>query len=307
MIVVFGSINIDMVIQVAALPRPGETVLSAAYTLFPGGKGGNTALAAARAGASTRLFGRIGDDGFADDALAMLRAGGVDLKGVLRSARPTGCATIWVDGGGENAIVVAGGANRDSRADQIPVAALSPETIVMLQMEVPAGENWRLVKRAKDAGARVLLNLAPAGMVPETILRLLDFVVVNELEAVALAADIGLDADRPSLVPRQLADRYGLTCIVTLGGAGALSFGPDGGFAVPALPVAPVDTTAAGDAFCGGFAAALDRGLPLETALRHASVGAGIACTLAGAQSSLPDAAAIAARLGDLPQTRKLV
>lgn len=306
MIVVFGSINIDMVIQVPALPRPGETVLSAAYSLFPGGKGGNTALAAARAGAATSLFGRVGDDGFADDSLALLRGAGVDLGGVAGSARPTGCATIWVDGSGENAIVVASGANLDSRADQIPASALSPETIVMLQMEVPANENWRLTERAKESGAKVLLNLAPAGMVPESILRLLDFVVVNELEAAALAADAGLDADRPSHVPRLLADRYGLTCIVTLGGAGALSFGPDGGFAVPALPIAAVDTTAAGDAFCGGFAAALDRGLPVETALRHGSVGAGLACTIAGAQSSLPDAAAVIARLGDLPATRKL-
>lgn len=306
MIVVFGSINIDMVIQVPALPRPGETILSEGYALFPGGKGGNTALAAARAGAATRLFGTVGDDGFADDALVMLRVDGVEIEGVRRSARPTGCATVWVEGGGENVIVVAGGANLDSRADQIPDSALTPETVVMLQMEVPAGENWRLVERAKRAGARVLLNLAPAGMVPESVLRLLDFVVVNELEAAALANHIGLDADQPSRVPRQLAERYGLTCIVTLGGAGALSFGPDGGFAVPALPVAPVDTTAAGDAFCGGFAAALDRGLALEPALCHASVGAGISCTLAGAQSSLPHAAAIAARLGELPQTRKL-
>lgn len=306
MIVVFGSINIDMVMQVPALPRPGETVLSGAYTLFPGGKGGNTALAAARAGACTQLFGRTGEDGFAEDALVMLRGGGVGLAGVLRSARPTGCATIWVDGAGENAIVVASGANLDSRADQVPEELLSPQTIVTLQMEVPSTENWRLVERAKNAGARVLLNLAPAGMVPESVLRLIDIIVVNELEAVALAADVGLGADVPSRVPRLLADRYSLTCIVTLGGAGALSFGPDGGFAVPALPIAPVDTTAAGDAFCGGLAAALDRGLALETALRYASVGAGIACMVAGAQSSLPDADAIAARLGDLPETRKL-
>lgn len=306
MIVVFGSINIDVVIQVPALPRPGETVLSASYALIPGGKGGNAALAAARAGARTRLFGRIGRDGFAASALSMLRESDVDLAGVVPSGRPTGCATIWVDGAGENAIVVASGANLDCSAEQVPADVLHSETIVMLQMEVPARENWRLAERAKKAGARVLLNLAPAGMVPERILQRLDYVVANELEAAALAADIGLDVDHPSSVPRLLADRYGLTCIVTLGSAGAISFGPDGGFSVPALPVAPVDTTAAGDAFCGGLAAALDRGLGLEASLRYASVGAGIACTIAGAQSSLPPAQAIEARLSDLPETRKL-
>lgn len=306
MIVVFGSINIDIVTQVPTLPRPGETVLSAAYAVVPGGKGGNTALAAARAGAPTHLFGRIGTDGFANDALRLLRDTGVDLSGVGTSDRPTGCATIWVDGAGENSIVVASGANLDTRAQQVPETVLSPETIVLLQMEVPVTENWQLIERAKAAGARVLMNLAPAGMVPERILRMIDVIVVNELEAAALAADVNLDTAQPSRVPRMLADRYGLTCIVTLGGAGALSFGPDGGFAVPALPVAPVDTTAAGDAFCGCLAAALDSGCGLPDALRHASVGAGLTCTVPGAQSSLPDAAAIAARICDLPESRRL-
>lgn len=306
MIVVFGSINVDMVIQVPALPRPGETVVSGSYATFPGGKGGNTALAAARAGAATMLFGRVGEDGFAEDGLALLRADGVDLSGVLRSTRPTGCATVWVDGAGENAIVVAAGANLDSRAEQVPDSVLGPGTIVALQMEVPPAESWRLVGRAKRAGARVLLNLAPAGMVPETILRQLDVIVVNEVEAATLAADAGLNADTPSRVPGLLAERYDLTCIVTLGGAGAIAFGRNGGFAVPALPVTPVDTTAAGDAFCGGLAAALDKGLELDAALRHASTGAGLSCIVEGAQSSLPDAAAIEARLGELPPTRRL-
>ena len=139
MIVVFGSINIDMVIQVSALPRPGETVLSDAYNLYPGGKGANTAVAAARAGATTLLFGQVGPYGFADQALVMLREAGVGLDGVAVSERPTGAATIWVDSGGENSIVVASGANLDARASQVPDSALGPDTLVSLQMEVPAG------------------------------------------------------------------------------------------------------------------------------------------------------------------------
>ena len=306
MIVVFGSINIDMVIQVHALPRPGETVLSDAYNLYPGGKGANTAVAAARAGATTLLFGQVGPYGFADRALVMLREAGVGLDGVAVSERPTGAATIWVDSGGENSIVVASGANLDARASQVPDSALGPDTLVSLQMEVPAKENWAIIERAKAVGARVLLNMAPAGMVPETVLRSVDYLVANEIEAATLAGELGLDTDQPTRVPRLLAQRYGLTCIVTLGGAGALAFGPDGGYSIPALPIAPVDTTAAGDAFCGGLAAALDNGMGLYDALCRASAGAGLACRIAGSQSSLPDQDAIEASLANLPEGRRL-
>ncbi len=307
MIVVFGSINIDVVIQVDALPRPGQTVLSDAYNLYPGGKGANTAVAAARAGAHTLLFGQVGPDGFADRSLAMLREAGVGLDGVATSARPTGCATIWVDAGGENSIVVASGANLDARARQVPDSALGPDTLVALQMEVPVAENWAIIERAKAAGARILLNMAPAGMVPEAILRAVDYLVANEIEAAMLAGELGLDANQPTRVPRLLAQRYGLTCIVTLGGAGALAFGPDAGYSIPALPIAAVDTTAAGDAFCGGLAAALDDGAELYDALCRASAGAGLACRIEGAQSSLPYREDIKASLSDLPEGRRLV
>ena len=154
MIVVFGSINIDMVIQVDGLPRPGETVLSQSYALHPGGKGANTAVAAARGGAATKLFGRIGDDSFAEPALAALRGSGVDVDGVQSSVRPTGCATIWVDGAGENSIVVASGANLDARAEQVPDVALGPDTIVALQMEVPRPRTGRW-SSARNGPARV--------------------------------------------------------------------------------------------------------------------------------------------------------
>lgn len=306
MIVVFGSINIDLVIQVDGLPRPGETVLSEAYELFPGGKGANTAVAAARAGADTLLFGKVGPDGFADPALAILREEGVGLDGVETSGRPTGCATIWVDSGGENSIVVASGANLDARAAQVPDSVLGPDTLLALQMEVPVSENWAIIERAKAAGARIMLNLAPAGMVPVSVLRSVDYLVTNEVEAAMLAGELGLDAGQPTRVPRLLADRYGLTCIVTLGGAGAIAFGPDGGFSIPAMPIAPVDTTAAGDAFCGGLVAALDSGLDLPDALRRASTGAGLACRTRGAQSSLPLKNAIDENLAILPDGRRL-
>jgi ribokinase len=161
MIVVFGSVNIDLVVPVERLPRPGETVLGPHYTLVPGGKGANQALAAARAGSAVRMIGRVGRDGFADLALADLKAAGIDLSAMERDALPTGCALIPVDRAGGNLIIVASGANRAAAEGQVADALLGPETVVMLQMEVPLADNWRLVERAAPRRAHVL-NCAPA-------------------------------------------------------------------------------------------------------------------------------------------------
>src|SRR5690242_4800363 len=142
MILVFGSINIDVIVPVGVLPAPGETVLGGDYLLLPGGKGGNQALAARRAGATVRMAGAVGTDAFAGLALATLRRDGVDLDLVRRVERPTGCALIMVGGDGENLIAVASGANRLAKASDVPDAALRPDTILVCQMEVPAAENW---------------------------------------------------------------------------------------------------------------------------------------------------------------------
>lgn len=305
MIVVFGSINIDMVMRVDTLPQPGQTMLCGDYLLTPGGKGANAAVAAARAGSATALYGKVGDDVFAGPALATLRAANVDLGGVEVSKHPTGCGSVWVDASGENAIVVASGANMDARADRVPDALLGPGGIVVLQLEVPPAQNWALVERARQRGARILLNAAPTGTVPESVLRAIDVLVVNEVEASAIAAQIGLESNRPDRVPARLSERFAMVCIVTLGGTGAILSGPRGGLMTPALPVEPVDTTGAGDAFCGVLAAAMERRLDWGQALRFASVGAGLACTRIGAQSSLPDRAEIEARLAELPEPRQ--
>jgi ribokinase len=300
MIVVFGSINIDLVVPVERLPRPGETVLGPGYTLVPGGKGANQALAAARAGGAVRMAGRVGHDGFADLALAELKAAGVDLSAVERDTRPTGCALIPVERSGQNLIVVAASANTAAAARQVADAWLEPGTLVMLQMEVPQAENWRLVERAKARGARILLNCAPAADVPRAVLAALDWLVVNESEAELLARGLSLPAPDPRSAGRAIAAAANTTVIVTLGGEGAAAFARDEAWTVGALPVEPIDTTAAGDAFVGAFAAAADAGGDLPTALRRASIAGGLACTLAGAQPSLPAKAAIEARLSDL-------
>lgn len=306
MIVVFGSINVDLVFRIDALPQSGETVLTEACAVHPGGKGANTAVAAARAGGRTAMVGRVGRDRFAEHALSIMRAQGVELTWLGESGRPTGCASIWVDRLGENAIVVASGANRDVDAGQVPDSLLGDGTLVALQMEVAPAENWSLIARAKAVGARVLLNLAPARRVPVNALKDVDILVVNQSEAMALAGFLDLAADRPLDIARTLAETYCLTCVVTLGPDGAVACSPSAGWRVLALPVVAVDTTGAGDAFCGGLAAALDMGMDIETALRYASVGAGIACTVEGAQPGMPDREAVAARLRDLPDSRRL-
>ena len=300
MITVFGSINLDLIVAVEALPRPGETVLGPEYRMLAGGKGANQALAAARAGARVRLIGAVGDDDFAERALADLRGAAVDLSGVVRKADPTGAALICVDRRGENMIVVASGANRRVTADLIDEITLAIPGLLLLQMETTATENWRLVERARRRGWDVLLNAAPAGDIPSTILRQVDWLVVNGGEAMAIAARAGLAPSNTTEAARRLATTAGLRCIVTLGGEGAIAV--DGAilWRIGVLPIKPVDTVGAGDAFVGAFAAAIDAGHDLPAALHRASVAGGLACLVPGAQPSLPSAEAIESRLVDL-------
>ncbi len=308
MIVVFGSINVDILMTLERLPRPGETVHGRDYRLAPGGKGANQACAAARAagdGARVAMVGRVGQDAWGPVATRLLEEAGVDLSRVEESERPTGCATIWIDAAGENAIAVASGANTTVTASQVPDEWLGPDTRLVLQMEVPAGENWTLVERARARGARILLNLAPANPAPRSALDEVDVLVVNEIEAAMTAQAEGLagaaGTAEPRALARLLAGRHGLACIVTLGAGGAVAVEADGtAWAVDALALTPVDTTGAGDAFTGVLAASLAAGAALPEAMRRASVGAGLACLEVGCQSSFVDAAAIAARLDEV-------
>lgn len=302
MILDFGSINMDLVVPVASLPRPGETVLCEGYVTKPGGKGANQAVAAARAGATVAMAGAVGRDGFGAVLRENLRREGVDTTMVVETDRPTGVAYICVDARAENFIAVAQGANLAPKAAQVPDGQLGRGTLVMMQMEIPPAENWALIERAHRLGARSILNVAPAGAVPEAALANLDILVVNALEAEMVARTLGLEAGTPGWTAQAIARRAALTCVVTLGPGGALAATADGTtIAVPALPIVPVDTTGAGDTFTGVLAAAIDAGLPLEAALRRASVGAALACLALGAQEAMPSAAAIDARLAELP------
>ena len=310
MIVVFGSINADLVFNVDALPRPGETVLCPGHQAVAGGKGLNQAVAAARANTdpanAVQMVGRVGADGFAPLALQALRDAGVGTEAITESALPTGCAAVIVERTGENQITVASGANTDLPPEALPDDWLGPGTVLVLQMEVPLDSNWAVARRARARGARVVLNLAPASPVPAELLPTFDLVVFNEVEAEMLARARELDAASGEDAGRAIAARYGVTTVVSLGSAGAAAFGPDEAWRCGALAIEPVDTVGAGDAFVAGLALGLAQGAPLPAMLHRASVIGGLACLVEGAAPSMPSAHEINARLGDLPPAQPM-
>jgi ribokinase len=295
MITVFGSINVDLVCRVAKSPLPGETVLGSDYRLIPGGKGANQALAARRAGASVRLVGAIGDDDMGKVALSELEAGGVDLASVRRRHGTTGLAIITVDDSGENTIVVSPGANAAARAADLGPDAFRPGDTLLLQMEVPVAEGRAAAEAARAAGARVILSIAPFSPLAPEDLAPVSVIVVNQHEAADLARHLGLSARGEQATVTALARRLDRTVIATLGADGAIAAGQEGVVRVPSLSVTPVDTTGAGDTFCGVLAAYLDEGADLKTAMAKAAVAGSLACLTLGAQPSFPVRAAIEA------------
>ena len=270
---VVGSINLDLVASGAPLPTAGETVTGARFAQHPGGKGANQALAARRLGAEVKMVGCVGDDGLAEPALALLRQDGVDVGDVMSEiGTSTGVALIAVSPEGENQITVASGANANVGASD--VAGLPVCDVILCQLEVPVAAIMSAADRAAETSALLAINLAPAIDVPSHLLERADLLIVNEIEAAfygdALHHDGGLVA-------------------VTLGGDGAVLFKQGRELArVPAFKVSVVDTTGAGDTFCGALAVALAEGQPPEQALRFASAAGALAVTRPGAQPSLP-------------------
>lgn len=305
MIVVFGSINIDLIMQVKHFPAPGETVLTDAYEWMPGGKGMNQAIAAARAGAKVAVVGKIGDDGFGTRALNALRREGVLTSGVVQSDdKPTGCATIFVDATGENQVVVAQGANGQVDPEQLPDDILGPGNVLLLQMELRDDVNWSVLERASKAGATTILNLAPAHSLPREALDFLDFLILNRIEAEQIAKKLGLKIEDDALkLAHVLSKNCGLTCIITLSGRGAVAVQGDKGWRVKALQISDVvDTTGSGDTWCGVFAAAIHQKLSIPDAMRRASVAGSLSVRAKGAQTAMPYIDEIVAMLPELPE-----
>jgi len=273
-ITVVGSINLDLVATAPQLPRAGETVTGATLARHPGGKGANQALAAQRLGAEVRLVGRVGDDAMAEEALALLEAGGVDLSEVETDPEaPTGVALIAVDPSGENQIVVAAGANHRMTATQLPARI---EGALILQLELPLDVVEAAAGRATDF---VCVNLAPAQPVSDQLLRRADLIVVNETEAAFYG---------------EVLHQGGGRVVTTLGARGAVMHQRGGEIARAAPPkVAAVDATGAGDAFVGAICVALLEGMEAEAALSFACAAGALAATRPGAQPSLPTRAEI--------------
>ncbi|MBV5266833.1 PfkB family carbohydrate kinase [Pinisolibacter aquiterrae] len=292
MIVVFGTLNVDLVIVVPRLPAPGEGVKGGDHQLFPGGKGGNQALAAALAGARVALVGAVGGDGFAATALAGLAEAGVDLSGVARSDRPTGLQTIAVDPTGENLMTGSTAANADA-SPQALAPLLGPGVTLLTQTSIGLRAVETAIALARTAGARVVLNAAPAIPPAEATLAAVDVLIVNAHEAASLAEALGLPGEAMAFAVAA-ARRFMATVVVTLGPRGLVAATPEGDRLDGAPPeVAVVDTTGAGDALIGAIAAALDRGAPLEIAFAEGLAAGSLACRETGARSSFASRSAI--------------
>jgi ribokinase len=280
MILVAGSANLDFVVKASHIPAPGETVLGREFKTFPGGKGANQAIACARAGgAATEMLLALGEDAFAAPIENSLKEAGVRTHIVRASDQPTGTAFICVSDDAENAITVAPGANATLRATDLP--SLDGCTHLLLQLETPIETVTAYARAARSSGVKVMLNAAPARELSKELLSLIDILVVNKGELAAVSGHPGDIAE--------CLERIDVPCVVvTLGERGCCARVGDDVVMQDAFAVVPVDTTAAGDTFCGVFAAALDQGMKLTEALRQASAAGALACTQPGAQSSIP-------------------
>lgn len=279
-VLVAGSANLDFVVRAGHLPQPGETVLGRDFMATPGGKGANQAVACARAGgAPTRMLLALGNDAFAVPLEASLAAAHVQTQIVRVADAPTGVAFIGVADSGENSIIVAPGANMRLRAHDLP--PLDGASHLLMQLETPLDVVAAWAQQARAAGVQVVLNAAPAMPLSPELLANIDLLVVNEVELAQLAP-------RASSVEAAMQHLGVPFVVTTLGEQGCRALTPQGWLAQPAFAVQAIDTTAAGDTFCGTLVAALAQGLPWPEALKRASAAAALACTRAGAQASIP-------------------
>ncbi len=289
-IVVVGSVNADLLVEVDRHPHPGETLLGRSSSVLAGGKGANQAVAAARLGARTAMVGAVGRDPYAEVALSELRRAEVDLSHVAQVDGATGLAVVTVADDGENSIVVIPGANGSVTAEVVDAAA---ETIVgaavcVLQAEIPLDAVRRAADLAAGAGRRVVLNVAPACTLPVETLRLADPLVVNEHEASILLGDGPGASDSPAQAAERLAALGVRSVVITLGAAGVLGIEDGHAWSLPARRVEARDSTGAGDAFVGALAVGLARGESVEHAALTATRVAAYSVQRLGAQASYP-------------------
>ncbi|MCU1583563.1 MAG: ribokinase [Microbacteriaceae bacterium] len=293
-VTILGSANLDVVFSVARIPEPGETLIADRADRYPGGKGLNQAVAAARAGAATTFVGALGRDENGDLLADTMAAAGVAGDLVRRVSEPTGQAFIVVDDSGENTIIVASGANGTvTRLTDEENAAIAASAVLLMQLELPLPAIEAAALIGRQRGVVTMLNAAPARELPLAMLEDLDYLIVNEHEACLIAGSD--DLETASVTLAGLASRL----VVTLGSSGSVLY--DGGVEVariPAMPVTAIDTTGAGDTYCGAFAAAIAEGMEYGAAARFATAAAALSVQSIGAVPSVPMRDAIDASLG---------
>lgn len=301
-VLVVGSINMDLVSTAKRIPAVGETVLGDSFSTIPGGKGANQAIAAARAGASVTMAGKVGSDSFGAGLLQSLAADGVGVQHIgTDPTQPTGIAIIQVSEKGENTITVVPGANSRLLPSDLHAAfsQFSTGDVLLLQLEIPLETVVEACSLAKSRGMVIILNPAPAMPLPNELLRQIDFLIPNEKECQWIGK-----AENLETAMENIGHNYGGCMIVTLGNQGVRLVDHDRVITIPAHLVEAVDTVAAGDAFVGVFAACLAKEMPILDAMEHANAAAAISVTRKGAQPSLPYAAEISQFL-DASNTKK--
>lgn len=302
-VLVVGSLNMDLRIRTPRLPAPGETLTGSGFDTDGGGKGANQAVAAARQGARVAMLGAVGQDAHGAALLAALQADGIDTHAVERIAgTPSGTAAILLMPDGENSIVVIPGANHALTPERVraQAARLRQARVVVAQLECPLDAVTEALAIAREAGAVTVLNAAPVQPLDDALLGQLDWLVVNEIEAAALAGTPVPGPAEARAVAEQLRRHGPRQVLVTLGAEGLVLAGPEGTLALPAPRVQAIDTTGAGDTVVGALAAALAAGRPLREALTRAQAAAALAVTRLGTQSAMPTAAEVDALVADL-------
>ena len=302
-VVVLGSVNVDLLVSTPRLPCAGETVSGISLTRQLGGKGANQAVGAARAGAHCILLGAIGKDEDGVSMVAALHSYGVDTGRVCATSSATGCAVVATSPQ-DNQIIHIAGANSDVDAALTTEPDLGPEDVCLAQLETPIPATAALFQRARATGACTILNAAPASTAALSLLPLCDILIVNESELALLArSDAGSVLDDKSLLSSRslLGLQSGQTLVVTLGADGLAIVGQDPIQRIAGRPATVVDTTGAGDCFCGYLAAGLARGDTMDQAAVEANVAASIAVQSFGAAASIPNRATVLQQLGSSP------
>jgi ribokinase len=288
-ILVFGSLNMDLVVRVARFPDAGETLQARGFMTNPGGKGANQAVACARQGARVAMVGRVGRDDFGAALRATLAADGIDVRNVCTAGDTSGIAIIMVDDAGQNRIALVPGANALlTAADADCACELGAGRLLLLQCEVPMPAIVRAATLMHLSGGTVVLNPAPVCPLPDTLWPLVDMLVVNEVEAAELAGDVVNDIRSAAEAATVLRARGPAVAIVTLGSEGVVVADEKGCRHFPAIPVQATDTTAAGDTFIGALCAARVAGESIDGAIARGIQAAALCVTRPGAQVSIP-------------------